>query len=273
MKALGANVVRIHLQFGAFMDDPETPDEDSLARLERFVGLSETTGLYLVLAGLGSYRAADVPDWYDEVGEADRWAAQGRFWDAVAERVGASPAVFAYDLMNEPVTPGEPVETWLPGPGLGGFQVVQHITRDPAGRPGHEIMRSWIRMLTSAIRAHDGQHLITVGFLPFAGYARFARDLDFLSVHVYPETGEVDAALDLLAQLQEGKPLLVEETFLLKTGADGMRGFLVRSRGLAAGWLGFYWGDTPADLTPPGTVSDALMKDWLDLFVELAPSR
>jgi hypothetical protein len=133
-------------------------------------------------------------------------------------------------------------------------------------------MRGWIRMMTSAIRAHDGRHLITVGFLPFGGYARFAGDLDFLSVHVYPETGQVDAAVELLGQLQAGKPVLVEETFLLNIGAEGMRDFLDRSRGLAAGWIGFYWGDTPADLTPPATVSEALMKDWLDLFVELAPA-
>src|SRR4051812_38862001 len=33
MKALGANVVRIHLQFARFMDAPDRPNEANLARL------------------------------------------------------------------------------------------------------------------------------------------------------------------------------------------------------------------------------------------------
>jgi hypothetical protein len=31
---------------------------------------------------------------------------QARFWQAVAGRCAESPAVFCYDLMNEPVVPG-----------------------------------------------------------------------------------------------------------------------------------------------------------------------
>lgn len=273
MKALGANVVRIHLQFATFMVDPTTPDAASLARLERLVSLSEARGLYLILTGLGCYRAADVPAWYDALDEDERWAAQAHFWGAVAARVGSSPAIFAFDLMNEPVVPDDPVETWLPGPGFGGYHFVQHITRDPGGRPSQAIMRSWIQTLTSAIREHDRRHMITVGFLPFASYAEFAADLDFVSVHIYPEEGQVDAALELVRRLQRGRPVVIEETFPLNIGAEGMRDFLVRSRELAAGWLGFYWGDAPPDLIPPETASEALMKAWLELFVELKPNR
>jgi hypothetical protein len=35
MKSLGANLVRIHLQFAKFMQDPATPDEAALDRLEQ----------------------------------------------------------------------------------------------------------------------------------------------------------------------------------------------------------------------------------------------
>jgi hypothetical protein len=140
MKALGANVVRIHLQFGAFMDDPESPDEDSLARLERLVGLAESTGLYLVLTGLGSYRAADVPGWYDGMGEADRWAAQARFWDAVAERVGSTPAIFAYDLMNE--RRWRPANRSRPGCRAPGSAASSSSSTSPAIRPVARATRS-----------------------------------------------------------------------------------------------------------------------------------
>ena len=37
MKALGATVVRIHLQFGKFMDAPDKPNEHSLKQLARLV--------------------------------------------------------------------------------------------------------------------------------------------------------------------------------------------------------------------------------------------
>ena len=41
MKALGANVVRIHLQLGQFMESTEKPNEHSLARLKKLVALAE----------------------------------------------------------------------------------------------------------------------------------------------------------------------------------------------------------------------------------------
>src|SRR5579859_6049422 len=40
MKKLGANVVRIHLQVGRFMDGPEKPNEKSLDRLGKLLELA-----------------------------------------------------------------------------------------------------------------------------------------------------------------------------------------------------------------------------------------
>ena len=106
MKQLGANVVRVHLQFGKFMTGPEKPNEANLERLGHLVALAEQLGLYLDITGLGCYRKKDVPPWYDRLGEQQRWDAQARFWEAVAKRCSKSPAIFCYDLMNEPVVPG-----------------------------------------------------------------------------------------------------------------------------------------------------------------------
>src|SRR6056297_2397100 len=64
MKQLGANVVRIHLQFGAFMESPTQPRQTSLRQLGRLIRLAEQTELYLNLTGLGCYHKQDVPDWY-----------------------------------------------------------------------------------------------------------------------------------------------------------------------------------------------------------------
>src|SRR5262249_53213891 len=43
MKALGANVVRVHLQLPRFMAAPDRPDEANLARLVELVRLAEET--------------------------------------------------------------------------------------------------------------------------------------------------------------------------------------------------------------------------------------
>src|SRR5262245_34137617 len=53
IRDLGANVVRIHLQFGKFMDAADKPNGDQLARLEKLLALAERTGVYLDVTGLG----------------------------------------------------------------------------------------------------------------------------------------------------------------------------------------------------------------------------
>src|SRR5688500_15731105 len=55
MKALGANVVRIHLQFHRFMAAPDRPDAANLDRLKKLVNLAEALNLYLDITGLGRY--------------------------------------------------------------------------------------------------------------------------------------------------------------------------------------------------------------------------
>jgi len=47
MKALGANVVRIHLQGGKFMIAPDRPDREALKQLGQVLLLAEETELYL----------------------------------------------------------------------------------------------------------------------------------------------------------------------------------------------------------------------------------
>jgi hypothetical protein len=211
MKRLGANVVRIHLQLGRFMEAQDRANEKSLAQLSRLLELAEQTGLRLDLTGLGCYHRKDVPAWYDKLTEADRWKVQARFWEAVAARGAKSPAVFCYDLMNEPVAPGELQKSgdWLVGPPFGGKQYVQFIALDPQKRPRAKIAQAWVRTLVEAIRKQDRGHLVTVGLLPgtpdradaWSGFdPKELGDLDYLSVHIYPKKGEVDAALKILAE-------------------------------------------------------------------------
>lgn len=286
-KRLGANVIRIHLQLAKFMDAPDRPNRRSLDRLGRLVALAGRLGLYLDVTGLGCYHKPDVPAWYDALDETGRWEVQARFWEAVAGRCARSPAVFCYDLMNEPIVPGaeQPQDNWL-GPPFAGSCFVQFITREKKGRLREEIARAWIHRLATAIRKRDRRHLITVGLVPWSldrpgitsGFLpdKVAGDLDFLAVHLYPEKGKGDDSLGVLKAFSGDKPVLVEEMFPLNCSAEELLAFVDRSRGIAAGWISFYWGEDPEQCEASGTVSGAMIAAWLRAFrrkgAEIHPS-
>lgn len=281
IEALGANVVRIHLQVASFMKGPDEPDDAALGRLEKLVRLAEETGLYLDLTGLGCYH--EHPAWYEGLGESRRWQVQARFWEAVARTCRESAAIFCYDLMNEPILPGrrKPETEWLTGE-FGGKHFVQRIALDLEGRTREEVAKAWVDTLVAAIRKHDGRHMITVGVIPWALVFPKARPifysesvgekLDFASVHFYPEKGKVDEALAALARYDVGKPLVIEETFPLKCGVDELSEFIDLSRRHADGWISFYWGTTIEEYgakDDPG-LADAITKAWLERFREKA---
>jgi len=276
IKDLGANVVRIHLQLGKFMQQPEMPNGGSLDRLARLVELAERLNLYLDLTGLACYHKPEVPAWYDKLSEEARWDVQARFWEAVAGRCAKSPAIFCYDLMNEPILPGDKKETeWLAGE-FGGSYFVQRISLELSGRTQQQVAKAWVDRLAAAIRKHDSRHLITVGVIPWAlvfpgakplFYSReVAEHLDFASVHFYPESGKIDQALTALAVYGIGKPLVVEEMFPLKCSVRELEAFIDGSREIADGWIGFYWGKTIEESRGSKELSDAITAGWLEFF-------
>ncbi|MCM2369775.1 cellulase family glycosylhydrolase [Aporhodopirellula aestuarii] len=278
MRVLGANVVRIHLQFDQFMASPTEVRQGSFNQLKRLLLLAEQSGLYIDLTGLGCYHKQNVPRWYDELSEQERWNAQAAFWEAIAKTCARSPAIFCYDLMNEPVVAGgaSKRDDWL-GPGFAGKHFVQFINLELNGRDRTDIAREWIRTLVTAIRRHDQRHLITVGLVPWSldrpgltsGFVpeKIAADLDFIAMHLYPEKGKVDEAIETVKGFAAvGKPVVIEETFVLKCGAEELEEFIDRSREHACGWIGFYWGSTPEELRPAKTVGEALTLSWLELF-------
>jgi hypothetical protein len=282
MKALGANVVRVHLQFARFMRTATEPEEKNLRQLAKLVALAEETGLYLDVTGLGCYHKRDVPGWYDALDEAGRWQAQAHFWEAVAGVCAKSPAIFCYDLMNEPVVAGAPTKDWL-GPEFAGKHYVQYITRDAAGRSRPDVARQWVEKLTAAIRKKDLEHLITVGLVDWSldrpgltsGMvpAKIAPALDFLCVHLYPRAGKLEEDLATLAAFAAaGKPVVIEETAPLFCGMEEYAKFIAASPKHAGGWIGFYWGQgiEELDTTKP---ADALLKPWLEFFRKGPPPR
>lgn len=285
MKALGANVVRVHLQFGKFMAGPNQPRPGALRQLGRMLRLAEKSRLYLDVTGLACYRPADIPAWYDSLDEPQRWVAQSNFWSAVAATCAPSPAVFCYDLINEPLSPGSKREPghWGSGALLGSYDFLQFITLDPKGRQREEVAVEWIRRMSRAIRDQDKRALVTVGLLPWSegwqhlsGFVpeKIASELDFISVHIYPDAKKPEEAMEALRQCAVGKPVVIEETFPLSCSSEQEVKFLLESKEIACGWLGHYDGfslqeydrlEREGKLTAP----EAMYQSWEHLFKKL----
>ncbi len=277
MRQLGGNVVRIHLQTGKFLDGPVKINTSAIGRLAKLVKLAERERIYLDVTGLGCYHKKDVPDWFDALTESERWRAQAFFWQEVAACCANSPAIFCYDLMNEPVVPGgkRAGRDWLGG-AFAGKHFVQFITLDQAGRDRPQIACDWIRTLRQGIRRADNHHLVTAGLVDWSldrkgltsGFVpeKVATELDFSCVHLYPSAGKVDEAITTLSGFAVGKPVVIEETFPLKCSIQEFEEFLDKSNKFAAGWIGFYWGKSPDELRKSRTIADAMTLGWLDLF-------
>lgn len=264
-------------QFPLFMNGPGQPNPQALKRLAHLLKLAETHGIYLDITGLASYRKNQRAAWYDVLADQDRWAVQAQFWEAVAQTCASSPAVFCYDLMNEPIVSGQRKDGWYTGE-FGGYEFLQRLSLDQTNRSLDEITREWTHTMVSAIRRHDAKHLITIGMLPAWGLSPKVAgpELDFIAVHIYPNAAKVNEAIANLKQFDIGKPIVVEETFPLSCGVAEEREFLLKSRGIATGWIGQYPKESPVELQRlkrSGRISaaQAAYLDWLQLFSGLGP--
>jgi len=201
----------------------------------------------------------------------------------VAKVCKDSPAIFCYDLMNEPILGGGKDQgEWLTGE-LGGKHFVQRITLDLAGRTRQEVAAAWVKKLTSAIREIDDRHLITVGAIPWAHTFKGAKPLfyapevggplDFVSVHFYPKKGDVEGSLAALAVYEIGKPLVVEEIFPLGCSLEEADQFIEGSRSYCDGWISFYWGQTIEENEQAGDLKGAIVAAWLRYFRDHAPAK
>lgn len=276
-RKMRANVARVHLQVPHFMLGVNRPNPAALAELRRLCKLAQSKGIYLDITGLASYDIRKRAGWYDALSNEDRWETQACFWQAVAGACADSPAVFCYDLMNEPVWGGEKKDGWYAGR-MGNDEFVQRLSLGVHDRSVDQVCRQWTKKMVVAIRQCDQKHLITIGMLPAWGPSPqvVGPYLDFIAVHIYPAKGKVDESLATLKRFDIGRPIVVEETFPLSCSVEDERDFLLRSRSLAAGWIGQYPEESVGELRElrrskkisPG---QAMYLAWLDLFEEVGP--
>ncbi|MEJ0007835.1 MAG: hypothetical protein WDM77_16080 [Steroidobacteraceae bacterium] len=265
------------------MDAPGKPNRIALARLESLINLAESMDIYLDIAGLGTFRARDVLSGttisLNEIAGVCK-ANSGSNRDCRRKPHG----VFAYNLMNEPLVSTErrSIGQWTHPSELAGLRYVEYINLDPAGRTSADIARAWVQQLTEAIHKHDRRHAITLGMIWLDGVtpenmpiapAAIAQGVDFLAVHMYPETGRIEIALKALEHYRIGKPIVIEETFPLHCTSKEYADFLRRSRATASGWLAHFWSFTPDELRGKTDAPSVLMLESLDAFRDLNPNH
>jgi hypothetical protein len=198
MKAAGTTVARIHPEMPRILTGADKADPQALEQLKKLLQIAEKSGIHLKITGLACYKIKDRAAWYDSLSEQERWQAQAFFWETIAQTCAHSPAVFAYDLVNEPAAAGKLADGWYTGR-MGDVEFCQRLSLEPGDRNGDDIFREWTKRMVAAIRKHDQTHLVTMGMLPFPGaYKAAAEELDFVSPHLYPKAGKVDEELALL---------------------------------------------------------------------------
>jgi hypothetical protein len=274
MKAAGTTVARIHPEMPRILVGRDKANPHALDQLRKLLKIAEHSGIHLQITGLACYKIKDRMAWYDVMDEQDRWKAQAFFWETIARTCVESPAVFAYDLVNEPAAVAKRADGWYMGR-MGDVEFCQRLSLDPGKRKGDDIFREWTQRMVAAIRKHDRTHLITMGMLPFPGvYKAAAEHLDFVSPHLYPKTGKVDDEIKLLKQFDWGKPVVIGETFPLSCSADDECDFLLKSRAFAQGWIGHWPDESPAKLVElkkngKATIHNAIWLSWVELFQEI----
>jgi hypothetical protein len=276
MKAAGTTVARVHPEMPNILTGPDKADPQAIEHLRKLLRIAEKSGIHLKITGLACYKIKNRMAWYDMMDEPARWKTQAFFWETIARTCADSPAVFAYDLVNEPAAAGKRDDGWYTGR-MGDVEFCQRLSLDPGQRTGDDIFREWTKRMVSSIRKHDSTRLITMGMLPFPNsYKSAAEQLDFVSPHLYPKTGKVDDEIKLLQQFDWGKAIVIGETFPLSCGKEDERDFLLKSRAFAQGWIGHWPDESPTELaelkkTGKATIQNAIWLSWVELFKEIGP--
>lgn len=199
MSELGVNCARVFFTAGSFQPTAEAIEEQALTKLDKMVEIAREANVRLILTG---------PDhWEGQPGywRPDRFAGEAasealdRFWDVVGRRYRGEPAIFAWDLLNEPHLPWF-VKQWSPkwnawlhtahtdrktlalawGDELTDADQWDNVAvpqdRPNAGNPRlgdwqlfrEHLADEWVRRQAEAIRRADPTHLVTVGYIQWS---------------------------------------------------------------------------------------------------------
>jgi len=199
MSKLGVNCARVFLTAGNFQPDSDTINEHSLKKLDILVKIGRETGIRLILTGPDHWEGS--PSYWrpDRFAGEEALRALEYFWKVVGQRYKGEPAIFAWDLLNEPHMPWFIKEwqsrwnAWLQE-NYGNEAVLKadwgnkltesdkwgeisapenksdaiNLRLQDWQRFREHLADEWVRRQVEAIRRIDPTHLITVGYIQWS---------------------------------------------------------------------------------------------------------
>ena len=199
MRDLGVNCARIFLTAATFQPDASTVDEEALKKLDALIRIARRSGVRLILTGPDHWEGSPAYWRPDRFAGEPALTALENFWRTVGRRYRGEPAIFAWDLLNEPHLPWL-VESWRPmwnnwlktryassenlKKAWGGElreadswgQIAVPENTPQAGNPRlldwqlfrEHLADQWVRRQVQAIREADPTHLVTVGYIQWS---------------------------------------------------------------------------------------------------------
>ncbi len=199
MKDLGVNCTRVFLAAATFQPDANTIDETALKKLDTLVQIARRSGIRLILTGPDHWEGSPAYWKPDRFAGEPALEALDYFWQTMGQRYRGEPAIFAWDLLNEPQMPWF-VESWRPRwnawleakySNLEGLKTAWagELTEDESWgniavpedkaqkgsvrlldwqRFREHLADEWVRRQVEALRQADPTHLITVGYIQWS---------------------------------------------------------------------------------------------------------
>ena len=113
MRARNGTLWRIFPQFQDVLAGPGTINKTGIAALTAALDMAHAHGVKATVTGLSDFVPAHNPEWMNKIGEdmdseAKIQAVSELWWGTLAKAWKGHPAVFSFDLQNEPI--------WMSGP-------------------------------------------------------------------------------------------------------------------------------------------------------------
>ena len=173
VRTLGLNTVRIFVPFSDFGGG--TVDPAMVAQLTDFLDQAQAHGIAVIVT-LFDHRTDHSPA---------NWAADDRHIAGIVPALAAHPALLAWDLKNEPDRDYD----------LNGVPLTQ----------------AWLRHVAARVRAHDPNHLLTIGWSSPEAAVALADAVDVVAYHYFAPAVAYSARVGALRDAVGPKPLLLEE--------------------------------------------------------------
>ena len=143
-RAWGANTIRLFLQHARYQPQPGRIEARALEGLDVAVAAARRQGLLVDLTGLSHIDTSAPATWYATASDAEILAAEAHFWEALARHFAEEPAIFCFNLQNEPTV------NWQDRP-LDHHGVLRHagwaalLLRQPPPQGSARRVGEWVR--------------------------------------------------------------------------------------------------------------------------------